>query len=390
MANSGHSGTNALAVATTLDDLRKKQKAFEALPSVAEVDSVLHLIPDDQPAKIAIVKSFEPLVAPVRIGRSSPVDLERLREALSNVKRRLDVVAAEAGDKLPEDIVALRQKTAAVLKQLTSADRETAEPALSYLQAQLYRDFVSKFYSLQRNLYPRKSTIKDVPAEVKRKFVGANGTFLLQIHPRLDVWEREGAQQFVTELRSVDPAVTGAPVITYEATRLMERGYSPGHAVRVHPRRGADLPDDPPLAGDRARHAAARPGPRVDDRPDARAGAQVQPGQRLGTAADHWHVRRVRPQRRAALHGRPPVRRTAGGAQHGHGGRAQRHLNHSGLRQPDGRCPSRDLRTGAPPHARHRRAGCWPRWSSCPSSFAWSRAKRRPPPPASLARPPPS
>jgi uncharacterized protein len=228
LANKGHSGASALATATTLDELRQKQKAFEALASVADVDSVLHIIPDEQQAKIAIVKSFEPLVAPVRIGRSSPVDLERLRDALTNIKRRLDVVAAEAGDKVPADIVTLREKTSAVLKQLASADREAAEPALSYLQAQLYRDFVSKFYSLQRNLYPKEVTIKDVPPEVKRKFVGADGTFLLQIHPNVDVWGREGAQQFVTELRSVDPAITGAPVITYEATRLMERGYRQG------------------------------------------------------------------------------------------------------------------------------------------------------------------
>ena len=77
-------------------------------------------------------------------------------------------------------------------------------------------------------MYPKEVTINDLPPDVKRKFVGAGGTFLLQIHPKVDVWEREGAQQFVTELRSVDPSVTGAPVITYEATRLMERGYRQG------------------------------------------------------------------------------------------------------------------------------------------------------------------
>jgi uncharacterized protein len=191
---------------------------------------VLRLIPEDQPEKIAIVQSFASLLAPVRIGRSSPVDLERLREALANIKRRLDVVAAEAGDKLPEEIATLRQKTGAVVKQLTAADRETAEPALTYLQSQLYRDFVSKFYTVQRNLYPRVMTTADVPPELRRKFVGVNGDFLLQIHPKVDIWEREGARQFVTELRSVDPDVTGSPVITYEATRLMERGYLQGTA----------------------------------------------------------------------------------------------------------------------------------------------------------------
>ena len=33
------------------------------------------------------------------------------------------------------------------------------------------------------------------------------------------------------DLRTVDPEVTGAPVITYEATRLMERGYLQGTAL---------------------------------------------------------------------------------------------------------------------------------------------------------------
>ena len=228
LATTGRSGFNGLASASTLEELRRKQQAFERLPSVSEVNSVLRLIPEDQPEKIAIVQSFASLLAPIRIGRSSPVDLGRLREALANIKRRIDVVAAEAGDKLPEEIETLRQKTGAVLKQLATADRETAEPALTYLQSQLYRDFVSKFYSVQRNLYPKLVTTADVPPELRRKFVGANGDFLLQIHPKVDIWEREGARQFVTELRSVDPDVTGSPVITYEATRLMERGYRQG------------------------------------------------------------------------------------------------------------------------------------------------------------------
>ncbi len=230
LANTGRSGFNALASAETLDELRRKHHAFDSLPSVSEVDSVLHLIPEGQQEKIKIIKSFAPLVAPVRIGRSSPVDLERLQKDLLDIKRRFDVVAAEAGSKLPAEIQAVREKTAALITQLSNADRESAEASLSYLQAQLYRDFVNKFYSLQRNLNPRIVGIEEVPEELKRKFIGANGHFLLQVHPKVDIWEREGARQFVRELRSVDPDVTGAPVITYEATRLMERAYLQGTA----------------------------------------------------------------------------------------------------------------------------------------------------------------
>jgi len=228
LAATGRSGFNGLASATTLEELRKKQEAFEKLPSVSDVDSVLRVIPDNQQEKIDIVKTFAPIVAPVRVGRSSPVDIERLSRALGELQRRLDIFATEAGDKLPKDLKDLRAKTVALLKTLKTADREVAEPALSHLQSQLYRDFTSKFFDLQRNLNPRPVVLADVPEEIQRKFIGRRGNFLLQIHPRVDIWEREGARTFVRELRSVDPDVTGAPIITYEAIGYMERAYYQG------------------------------------------------------------------------------------------------------------------------------------------------------------------
>jgi len=228
LASTGRSGFNGLSSASSLGELRAKQAAFEKLPSVSETDSVLRVIPDEQPEKIALIKSFAPLVAPIRVGRSSPVDLDRLKQALADIKRRFDVVAVEAGAKLPAEIRVVRDKTIAVQRLLARSNRDSAEAALNYLQAQLYRDFVNKFYSLQRNLSPTGVTIKDVPEELRRKFIGENGRFLIQVHPKVDIWEKAGAAQFVRELRTVDPDVTGPPVITYEATVLMERAYLTG------------------------------------------------------------------------------------------------------------------------------------------------------------------
>ena len=230
LANTGRSGFNGLASATTLEELRKKQEAFEKLPSVSEVDSVLRVIPDNQKEKIEIVRTFAPVVAPVRVGRSSAVDIDRLVRALGELQRRLDIFAAEAGAKLPADLKQLRKQAATLITALRSTNREVSEPALTHLQSQLYNDFITKFFSLQRNLNPRQIGLADVPEELQRKFIGKRGNFLLQIHPKVDIWEREGARTFVTELRSVDPDVTGAPVITYEAIGHMERAYFQGTA----------------------------------------------------------------------------------------------------------------------------------------------------------------
>ena len=102
------------------------------------------------------------------------------------------------------------------------------EQALALLQMQVYRDFVRNFQKLQANVNPRPVEPENLPAEIRRKFVSSQGRFLLQIHPAVNIWSRDGATRFVTELRAVDPDVTGTPVITYEAIRLMERAYVQG------------------------------------------------------------------------------------------------------------------------------------------------------------------
>jgi len=228
LTTTGRSGFSALASADGLEELRRKVDAFERLPSVSRVDSVRRLIPEAQEEKIAIIRSIEPVVSPVRIGRPRPVDLGRLEEALRVLMRRLDVAIREGGAKVPPEIPSLRKQAEALLTRLDRTGSRVRETALTHLQAELYRDFVGKLQNLQRNLDPRPVTAQDVPPELRRRYVSEQGRFLLQIHPAVDIWEKAGAQQFVGELRSVDLEVTGLGVISYEAMRHMDRAYLQG------------------------------------------------------------------------------------------------------------------------------------------------------------------
>ena len=229
LATSGRSGFAALSSAATLDELRRKQHAFRALGSVSEVDSALLLIPDDQPEKQKIIRDFAPIVAPVRVTSPQPVDVDRLIAALETLKRRFDIAAGEApaGD-TQRRLATLRDDIAQLVIRLRQTDRSVSEPALAFLQRQVYRDFVTSFQRLQANLTPRTVGLADVPPEIRRKFISDRGDFLLQIHPSVDIWDRDGATRFVNDLRTVDGDVTGTPVITYEVIRLMERAYKQG------------------------------------------------------------------------------------------------------------------------------------------------------------------
>ena len=222
----GRSGFAALASAATIEELRRKQEAFSKLPSVSEVDSALLLIPDEQGEKRKIIEEFAPLVAPVRIGRALPLDMGRLITALDTLHRRLGIAANEApeGD-AKQKLTESAHNVQRLVLRLRQTSPEQTTPPLSLLQYQLHRDFVGNFQRLQANVNPTTVGLDALPAELRQKFVGLNGHFLLRINPAVDIWELEGARKFVTELRSVDPEVTGTPVITYETINLMERSY---------------------------------------------------------------------------------------------------------------------------------------------------------------------
>jgi hopanoid biosynthesis associated RND transporter like protein HpnN len=223
------SGFSALATAGSLEELRQKRDAFAKLPSVSEVDSVLLLIPGDQDRKLRIIRDFAELVGPIRIGRPTPVDVSRLVGELATLKRRLDIAVAEApaGDAKTR-LTRTSGELGQLIRTLQRMEPEVSEPILFNLQRQVYLDFLGKFQRLQANLAPKPVGLADVPPEIKRKFISDRGHFLLQIHPAVDIWEREGARGFIHDLRQIDPEVTGTPVITYEVITLMERAYKQG------------------------------------------------------------------------------------------------------------------------------------------------------------------
>ena len=229
LASAGRSGVAALARADSLEELRRKRDAFVKLPSVSEVDSALLLIPDDQPHKLKIIRDFAELVAPIRIGRPTAVDIDRLIVALQSLERRLGIAAGEAPEgEAKATLTTTTIEITRLIRKLRQMEPEMREPILDNLQRQVYRDFLQKFQRLQGNLNPTPIGVDDVPSELRRKFISDRGHFLLQIHPAVDIWERDGARRFVGELRDVDASVTGTPVITYEVIALMERAYTQG------------------------------------------------------------------------------------------------------------------------------------------------------------------
>src|SRR5262245_30935707 len=226
LASAGHSGVTALATAQRVDELRRKPEAFTRLPSVSEVESVLLLVPDAQPEKARLIHQFAPLVAAIRVAPPPTVlDRDALRAALLVLRRRLGLAAESIPDEAARTAVQrLHEGVDRALARMDGMGPDALE-GLRRLQGELYTDFKSKVEGFQQSLDPKPVRDGEAPPELRGRYVGRSGRFLLRIHPSVDIWQEAGARRFIEDLRTVDPDVTGPPVTNYEATHLIERGY---------------------------------------------------------------------------------------------------------------------------------------------------------------------
>jgi predicted RND superfamily exporter protein len=230
-AAAGRSGFAALTTASSLEELEAKQEAFRRLPSVSDVQSVLSVLPDRQAEKLAILTRVAEITDSIHVADAGALDLDALVAALETLHRRLALANAASGEAgaRPELLVIARE-TSALLARLKTRDVKVVKATLTDFQARLARDFAQHWRQLQLAARPAPLTLGDLPEELRRRSVGASGHLLLQIYSRLDVWERAGQTQFVEELRTVDPNVTGQPVVAYESMRLVERACREGLA----------------------------------------------------------------------------------------------------------------------------------------------------------------
>ena len=90
------------------------------------------------------------------------------------------------------------------------------------------------FEALQHQDNREPLRVEDLPPALRDRFVGVHGKHLLQVYPKENVWQRAPQEEFVRQLRTIDPNVTGTPVQLLEYTTLLKRSYEEAARVFAH------------------------------------------------------------------------------------------------------------------------------------------------------------
>jgi hopanoid biosynthesis associated RND transporter like protein HpnN len=207
---------DAMSVAHTREEAVALRARYEALPEVGRVIEVASLVPADQEAKLPAVRAIHErlraLLPADRVPAVSVSSAERVRELAARVRQA-------AGD----DAV-LSGAMADLLGGLDAASADAAG-RLAAFDRRLAADLAADLNRLKAVCHPDPITLADLPAELRERYVGANGEFLVRAFAKDSLWDYDTLRGFTAAAATADPVATGKAFRTLEGLRQMKVGF---------------------------------------------------------------------------------------------------------------------------------------------------------------------
>jgi hopanoid biosynthesis associated RND transporter like protein HpnN len=214
--------------------------ALERLESVEAVISLEDFVPAEQEAKLAVIERIARIVGPTPAVADVPeagdlpeaadvpevagAPVESDRPATGPSERMADVERFRRsirGLELEPDEVDLGRF---VVFQIRSWQRRIddlpprrQERALERVRESLVGGLARSLADLRTSLAARSISEEDLPEELVRRWVSADGTRRVEVIPRADLGDEEALRTFVAEVRTIAPRATGEPVINVSA-----------------------------------------------------------------------------------------------------------------------------------------------------------------------------
>lgn len=207
----------AISMSDNEEVLRDRIEKFSALPSVDHVEQLVTLISDENP----LVRQIHEVLT------KTPSDVHQRPVLTKEDARKLYQCLETARVCLTgkEEFLSYYERIEALQKQLLGMRLTEYFARMTQYQESLARDLLAKLNKLEKMSSPEPPNLSDLPKAYVDRMRAEDGTFLLKIYAKGDLWDMENLKTFVQEVRSVDPKVTGNPLQTYECSLQMKKGY---------------------------------------------------------------------------------------------------------------------------------------------------------------------
>ena len=219
--SSKHSLLYAISIADSAERAREMKRQLEALPTVHHVQELASRLPEFPATETKLlVHGFNAQLARLPAAPPEPAPLnpgevgQAIDELYQSLQSRKDPVSHRIALNLDR-----------FLDGLTKLPLQEQMMFLGEFQYRMSYALLAQFQAIAAASDPEPVEPEDLPPELKSRFVSPQGRWLLQVYPKDQVWDMEPLERFVTDIRSVDPEVTGVPLQNFEAARQIKRSY---------------------------------------------------------------------------------------------------------------------------------------------------------------------
>lgn len=216
-------------MADSLPQAVEWERRINQLPSVARVISLVKYLTEDQEQKLALIREIKQELGAIPLPKADPrpVNLHSLNETLFSLSgylgRALETPHSPGSNPAPEALLRSLRDSVSRLRRLTATELPSAADRLTTFQQGLFGSVHEAISLIEQQDDRQRLKPEDVPAFLRDFFISRSGKFLLQVYPKADVWQRDKQEDFIEELRTVDPQVTGSPVQFYEYTTRLKQ-----------------------------------------------------------------------------------------------------------------------------------------------------------------------
>jgi hopanoid biosynthesis associated RND transporter like protein HpnN len=212
-------------LAPSLDDAEILAKKIEALPEVARTVTLASFIPDEQEAKLALIRDAASLLGPSIEPPGSyqkPTD-EETRATLEEAANAF----AESGQKGGGSPLAAHMADSLARLALAAPD------VRAKVESALLDGLKLRLAQIRAALKAEPVTRKDLPPDIVSDWIAKDGRARIEVGPKGDGNDNANLRRFAAAVQSVTPEATGVPILIQESAKTVVRAFFEAGALAL-------------------------------------------------------------------------------------------------------------------------------------------------------------
>ena len=201
---------------------------------VDKVVSIADFIPGDQDEKLYIIDEISLLLGDLSVAAQPDAETQSPAARLAALHAFQEKLQA---DETNDPVMArLRGNLSGLLADLETPLRDGVDSRfrgnggdgaeeLAQLEQSLLASLPGRLEALNASLNADYISLENLPAELKQLWLSADGRQRIEIYPKQDMQDNAALRQFVREIQSITPQVTGSPVNNLEASDAVAAAF---------------------------------------------------------------------------------------------------------------------------------------------------------------------